>query len=143
MRNNSSLILALGAMLLGFTVTAADPPPGERIEYKQVDDRNLAIYVTKPVNWNASDMRPAVVFFHGGGWTGGAPGQFTEHSKYLATRGVVCFQVEYRLLDKSKSDPPVTCIEDAIAAMRWVRGKSKEFGIDPKRIASGGGSNGT
>ena len=82
------------------------------------------------------------VFFHGGGWVGGAPGQFTEHSKYFASRGLVCFQAQYRLLDKKNSDPPTICIQDARSAMRWVRSNAKEFGIDPDRIASAGGSAG-
>jgi acetyl esterase/lipase len=123
-------------------VAAAAPPVGEPHVYKQVGDRKLTLYVTKPDDWKASDKRPAIVFFHGGGWTGGAPGQFTEHSKYLASRGLVCVQVQYRLLDKGKSDPPVTCCRDAKSGMRWVRSRAKELGIDPNRIASGGGSAG-
>lgn len=120
----------------------AAPPIGKSYIYKKVDDRELKLYVTKPSDWKQTDSRPAIVFFHGGGWTGGSPGQFTEHSKYLVTRGMVCFQVQYRLLDKSKNDPPVRCCRDAKSAMRWVRSRAKEFGIDPDRIASGGGSAG-
>ncbi len=80
------------------------PPVGEAHVYKKVDDRELKLYVTKPADWKKGDSRPAIVFFHGGGWTGGSPGQFTEHSKYLVTRGMVCVQVQYRLLDKKKSE---------------------------------------
>lgn len=118
------------------------PPVGEAFVYKKVDDRGLKLYVTKPADWKASDKRPAIVFFHGGGWTGGSPGQFTEHSKYLASRGMVCIQVQYRLLDRKASKPPVTCCRDAKSAMRWVRSRAAEFGIDTNRIASGGGSAG-
>ncbi|MDP6717318.1 MAG: carboxylesterase family protein, partial [Pirellulaceae bacterium] len=75
-------------------------PDGDPHVYKNVGTRALTLYVTKPADWSATDTRPAIVFFHGGGWTGGAPGQFTEHSKYLATRGMVAIQVEYRLLDR-------------------------------------------
>lgn len=121
---------------------AAATPAGTRHTYKKTGDRELSIYVTKPADWKASDARPAIVFFHGGGWTGGAPGQFTEHSKYFATRGIVCFQVEYRLLDKKSQEPPTTCVQDAKSAMRWVRARAAEFGIDPDRIASAGGSAG-
>lgn len=120
----------------------AAPPEGKAFTYKKVDDRELKIYVTKPGNWKTGDTRPAIVFFHGGGWTGGAPGQFTEHSKYFASRGLVCFQVEYRLLNRSNSESPQKCIEDAKSAMRWVRSRSKTFGITPNQIASAGGSAG-
>lgn len=123
-------------------LATAAPPVGEAHIYKVVGDRKLTLYVTKPDDWKASDTRPAIVFFHGGGWTGGSPGQFTEHSKYFASRGMVCVQIQYRLLDGKKSEPPVTCCRDAKSAMRWVRSRAAELGIDRKRIASGGGSAG-
>lgn len=109
--------------------------------YKTVDSRELKLYVTSPEGHKAGDSTPAIVFFHGGGWTSGAPGQFTEHAKYLASRGMVCVQVQYRLLVDKKATPEV-CIADAKSAMRWVRSHATELGIDPKRIAAGGGSAG-
>jgi acetyl esterase/lipase len=120
----------------------AAKPPGEEHNYKTVGERMLMLYITRPEGWKASDARPAIVFFHGGGWVGGAPGQFNEHAKYLASRGMVAVQVEYRLLDKMKNDPPMMCINDARSAMRWVRSRSAELGIDSDRIASAGGSAG-
>ncbi len=132
------LILVL---LLSASASAATPV-GEKHIYKTVADRELKLFVTKPKDWKKTDRRPAIVFFHGGGWVGGAPGQFTEHSKYLASRGMVCVQVEYRLLDRKKNDPPTQCVRDAKSAMRWVRARADELGIDAARIASGGGSAG-
>ena len=117
-------------------------PVGEFHVYKTVGDRELTLYVTKPADWKVTDQRPAIVFYHGGGWVGGRPGQFTEHSKYLASRDMVAVQVEYRLLDRKTDDPPTTCVHDAKSAMRWVRSRAKELGIDPDRIASAGGSAG-
>jgi len=124
------------------SVLNAAPPPGEPHVYKQVGDRELHLYVTKPKDWQASDKRPAIVFYHGGGWVGGTPGQFTEHSKYLASRGMVAVQVEYRLLDRKSHAPPTICVQDAKSAMRWVRGRAGKLGIDPDRLASAGGSAG-
>jgi acetyl esterase/lipase len=125
-----------------WSTAEAAPPVGNKHIYKKVDDRELALYVTKPDGWKSTDTRPAIVFFHGGGWTGGSPGQFTEHSRYFASRGLVCVQVQYRLLDKKNSDPPEICVRDAKSGMRWVRSRASELGIDPDRIASGGGSAG-
>lgn len=136
------LIFAIGVALTSQAAAVGAPPVGEAHVYKKVASRSLKLYVTKPADWKPSDSRPAIVFFHGGGWTGGSPGQFTEHSKYLATRGMVCIQVQYRLLDKRGSEPPVTCCRDAKSAMRWLRSRASELGIDPNRIASGGGSAG-
>ena len=121
---------------------AAVPPVGEEHVYKTVGDRGLRLYVTKPEEWRDTDHRPAIVFFHGGGWVGGVPGQFTEHSRYLSTRGMVCVQVEYRLLERRGNAAPLTCIQDARSAMRWVRSRADELGIDPDRITSAGGSAG-
>ena len=140
---NPFFLLILTAVLLSPTPLAtAAKPEGKAHHYKQVGDRKLTVYVTKPSDWAKGQTRPAIVFYHGGGWVGGAPGQFTEHSKYFASRGIVCFQVEYRLLNRSNNEPPTKCIEDAKSAMRWIRSRSAQFGIDPKRIASAGGSAG-
>lgn len=133
----STLLLFLAA-----TSLTAAPPTGDPEVYKEVDGRSLKLYVTKPEGWKKTDHRPAIVFFHGGGWVGGSPGQFTEHAKYLAERGMVAVQVEYRLLDRKGNDPPTKCVEDALDAMRWVRSHAGQLGIDPNRIATAGGSAG-
>lgn len=116
-------------------------PLGEAQIYKVVAGRPLRAFVVKPNGWKASDERPAVVFFHGGGWVIGSPSQFNEQAKHFAARGVVCVTVEYRLI-KPKNELPAHPIQDAKSAMRWVRAQAKELGIDPKRIAGAGGSAG-
>lgn len=123
-------------------VPASLPAAPRSAVYKRVDDRSLQLTIVNPPDWKASDRRPALVFFHGGGWTGGTPKQFSRHSEYLATRGMICLQVEYRLLDKQSKDPPLVCVQDAKSAMRWVRSHAEELGIDPHRIGAGGGSAG-
>ena len=139
-------LLSAFLILLSFSISekqlkAADPV-GEAFVYKKADKKELRLYVTKPQKSPIKDSYPAIVFFHGGGWTGGAPGQFTEHSKYFASRGIVCFQVQYRLLNRASDESPRKCIEDAKSAMRWIRSRAKQFKIDPDRIASAGGSAG-
>lgn len=111
--------------------------------YRDVEDRSLSIFVTRPANQSESVKAPAIIFFHGGGWTGGKPGQFTDHARYFSKRGIVCFQVQYRLLPKKKNtQSPFNCIQDARAAIRWVREHADQFGIDSAKIASAGGSAG-
>ncbi len=128
-------------VLFSFLVLTARAEPVTRV-YKKVDQRELKITIVNPPDWKASDQRPAMVFFHGGGWVGGKPVQFTPHSEYLATRGLVCLQVEYRLIKQGDPGPPMICVHDAKSAMRWVRSHAGELGIDPKRIGAGGGSAG-
>ncbi len=123
---------------------AGQKPLGEPHVYKTVEGRNLKLYVMNPPDWKATDKRPAIVFFHGGGWElgKGAPTQFNYQGKYLTTRGMVCIQVEYRLVANNRKEVPVAACQDAKSSMRWVRSHAAELGIDPERIAAGGGSAG-
>jgi len=137
-------ILSVGLLLFGLgggAIAAADFA-SESIIYKQAGDRELKLLIEKPAGWKASDKRPAIVFFFGGGWVGGNPGQFQGQSEYFATRGMVGIRVEYRVIAKGDSGPPVVCCNDAKSAMRWVRAHATELGIDPQRIAASGGSAG-
>jgi acetyl esterase len=127
--------------VVGVPVQAAEPIAEARI-YKKIEGRELRLYIVKPADWKPSDTRPAIVFFHGGGWVGGEPSQFNEQSRYLAGRGMVCFQAEYRLLNKANLEPPLVCVRDAKSAVRWVRSHAKDLGVDRDRIAAGGGSAG-
>ncbi|MFK7852003.1 MAG: alpha/beta hydrolase [Akkermansiaceae bacterium] len=113
----------------------------ETIVYKEVDGQKLNIHLVKPDNWKKDDKRPAIIWFHGGGWVGGPVKQFEDHSKHFAKLGVVSAMVQYRLIKKVPG-PPVFPCRDAKSAMRWVRSNATNLGIDPKRIAAGGGSAG-
>jgi acetyl esterase len=117
-------------------------PGATRVEtYKSVDGVELKLWIFEPTGHKASDSRPAIVFYFGGGWNGGSPEQFVEHSKYLASRGMVAMTADYRV----RSRHGVTadkCVQDAFAALRWVRTNAKRLGVDPGRIAAGGGSAG-
>lgn len=134
--------LRLLLALLPAVACAAEAQLGTPHVYKRVGDRELKLFVVSPPDAKPSDHRPALVFFHGGGWTGGTPTQFNTQSAYLASRGLVCVQVQYRLLDKTDKAPPLDCVQDAKSAMRWVRSHAAELGIDPARIGAGGGSAG-
>ena len=110
--------------------------------YKEASGDKLWIYRFDPVDYKPeSDSRPAVVFFFGGGWNGGTVGQFEQHAKYLAARGMVTFVADYRVKQRQKTDPDA-CVADGKSAIRWVRKNAKRLGIDPQRIAAGGGSAG-
>jgi acetyl esterase len=114
----------------------------ETLIYKTVGDQSLKMLVDKPADWQAGDKRPAIVFFFGGGWVGGSVSQFQRHSAYLASRGMVGIRVDYRVIPKDDAGPPVMCVADAKSAMRYVHSHASELGVDPERIAAGGGSAG-
>lgn len=81
------------------------------------------------------------MFFFGGGWVGGSASHFYPQSQYLADRGMVAICAEYRIRSKHKTTP-FECVADGKSAMRWVRSHADELGIDPDRLAAGGGSAG-
>lgn len=110
--------------------------------YKQASGDDLWIYRFEPNDHDPnSDRRPAVVFFFGGGWNGGSVTQFEQHAKYLADRGMVAFVADYRVKSRQKTAPNA-CVADGKSAIRWVRSNAGRLGIDPDRIAAGGGSAG-
>lgn len=129
---------------LFFAALAIASPASEptTVTYKQIDGRELTLRVIKPADWQASDHRPALVWFHGGSWTGGAAGQFASQANHFATRGLVNLLVTYRLVSKDSTEPPLVCVQDAKSALRWVRTHAAALGIDPERIGAGGGSAG-
>lgn len=117
------------------------PPPTEKRVYKEVGGTKLDVWIWRPADWKSSDRRSAIVFYHGGGWRGGSPNAFARQSARLAERGMVALSVQYRLT----SQPGVTvadCVKDAKSAFRWVLAHASELGIDPAKVAAGGGSAG-
>ncbi|NQT40137.1 MAG: alpha/beta hydrolase fold domain-containing protein, partial [Planctomycetes bacterium] len=109
--------------------------------YKTVGDVKLNMYIFTPEGHKATDRRAAIVFFFGGGWQGGSPKQFHEHSKYLASRGMVAMAADYRVGSRH-GVKAVQCVADAKSAVRWIRTNAERLGVDPSRIAAGGGSAG-
>ena len=149
-RPKKPILRPLLATALVFLVSSAQaqrpgyPPemPGAREEvYRSVDGTDLHAWIFEPTGRSAGDARPAIVFFFGGGWNGGTPGQFRPHATYLAERGMVAIAVDYRVRSRQGTLANVA-VSDAKAAVRWARIHADRLGIDPDRIAAGGGSAG-
>lgn len=96
---------------------------------------------------------PAVVLVHGGGFENGSrrePVFWPELCRTLAAEGYACFSIDYRLMqddpDTEGADLKLrtvrAAVEDTSAALRWVVAHSVELGVDPHRLALGGGSAG-
>jgi acetyl esterase/lipase len=108
--------------------------------YRKVGDTELKVWIFEPAT-KATKPLPAIVFFFGGGWVGGSPTQFEPQSRHLASRGMIAIVADYRV--KTRQDAkPADCVADAKACVRWVRTNAARLGIDPQRIAVGGGSAG-
>ena len=120
--------------------------PDKLIVYKTTKDAKggevkLKLHVFEPAGHKADDRRAAIVFFFGGGWVGGSPGQFYPHCEYLASRGMLAMSAEYRVQGRHGTDP-FACVADGKSAVRYIRANAAKLGVDPKRIAAGGGSAG-
>src|SRR5581483_8649076 len=96
--------------------------------YKTASDTELKLYVFNPPDHKASDHRPGIVFFFGGGWQNGSPIQFHHQCRYLASRGMVAITADYRVASRQQVKP-VDCVRDAKSAIRWVRAHADELGI--------------
>ena len=111
------------------------------VQYKEASGAKLFLHVFNPEGHKTTDARPAIVFFFGGGWNGGTPKQFEPHCQYLARRGMVAITAEYRVKSRNKTSP-FECVADGKSAVRFVRANAAKLGVDPKRVAAGGGSAG-
>ena len=88
--------------------------------------------------------RPAVVFIHGGGFTGGDKAEYRSASVSadLCRAGYVVVSCNYVLGSKTKPGVWPQNIADCRNAVRWVRAHAKELGVNPDKLAVAGGSAG-
>jgi len=127
------------ALFLSCVLWANDP---DLQIYKEVDGHTLNLHIfTPPAHAQDKELKPAIIFFFGGGWVGGTPTQFYPQCQHLAKRGMVAISAEYRVKNRHQATP-FDCVEDGKSAIRWVRAHAEKLGVDPKRIAAGGGSAG-
>jgi acetyl esterase len=82
---------------------------------------------------------PGMVFLHGGGWRAGSRQQFWRQAIHLATLGIVGICSGYRFAPEFVFPAQ---LEDAQAAVRWLREQADELGVDAQRIGAAGGSAG-
>ncbi len=109
--------------------------------YKTIGGIDLSVKLFYPAGYKEGNQLPAAAFFFGGGWVSGSITQFEPHAEYLAGRGMIGVLVEYRVKSRHHTTP-FEAVSDAKSAIRYLRVNAKRLGIDPGRIAAGGGSAG-
>ncbi len=89
--------------------------------------------------------KPLILYIHGGGWIGGhtrhsgALANFPGVLAQLASEGFVVASLEYRL---SGEAPFPAQVQDARAAVRFLKANAEKYGIDATKIGVWGGSAG-
>jgi acetyl esterase/lipase len=123
-------------------IASAAVPDGVRVvrnqTYARFGSRCLQLDLYLPARLPGRSA-PVVVLVHGGGWNAGYRSEFVPMALRLAQRDYAAATISYRLTGEALYP---AAVNDARAAVRWVRGHATRYGLDPQRIALAGGSAG-
>ena len=98
----------------------------------------LRRYVPHPHTW--AEPQPALVYFHGGGFTIGSLDTHDRVCRALAAAsGVTVFSVDYRLAPEHRFP---AAVDDAFDTLAWIRNEAAGLAVDTTRLAVGGDSAG-
>ena len=132
-------IEARQAAIDGLAPWKGEPEPVANVENRVIAGPQgpLPVRIYTP---DAPGPRPALVYFHGGGWVVCDLDTHDVVCRAIARRsGAVVISVGYRLAPEHKYPAAVI---DCYAATCWVAENASHLGVDPRRIAVGGDSAG-
>ena len=104
------------------------------------DGATIRARLYQPVEPSWAEPAPALVYYHGGGFTVGSVDTHDALCRMFARDGkCTVLSVDYRLAPEYKFP---TAVEDAFDALTWLHTHAAEYGIDAARLAVGGDSAG-
>lgn len=110
------------------------------LDYVGDGNKRQMLDLVVPKERDAEGKLPLVVFIHGGGWRNGSKdGGIRRLAPLVASGDFAGATINYRLTGEATWPAQ---IHDCKAAIRFLRGNAKTFGIDPKKIAVMGSSAG-
>jgi acetyl esterase len=155
----SALLLATGALQAGLGMAAENagvcggPQTAALIQaqpeslegatsfiYRRVDGAVLRAHVFKG-NQAGTARTPAMIFFYGGGWMWGNVTDGLPIARHFSARGIPVVLVDYRVYCRQGVDV-LEEMDDAKAAVAWVRRNAGRLGVDPERLIVSGSSAG-
>ncbi len=116
----------------------------ENLSYGTHHKQKLDVWLPK----NATAKTPAVIYFHGGGWTGGGIVDriIAAQIPTLLSRRVAVVCADYRFIQDARDAnifPPVSApLADAVSAINFVKSNASKWNIDASKIGLAGGSAG-
>ncbi|KAK0669181.1 Alpha/Beta hydrolase protein [Cercophora samala] len=105
------------------------------LPYKSADGTELKLHRFDPPASSSipSAGNPCVLYLHGGGFVSGSVTSFRKDIiRYAVETGLTFYAPAYRLSPEAPFPKP---LEDAYAALEFLRDSAQEQRIDPKRIA--------
>jgi acetyl esterase/lipase len=126
-----------------FDPDAPTPELADDAVYRDVQGARLWATIYRPslAEGDPRAPRPAVIFFAGGGFRAQNRRQFLRYCLALAERGYVAVTADYRTHDDNGATV-ADAVDDARAAVAWLREHANEYNVDPDRIVAAGGSAG-
>jgi len=110
------------------------------LPYADTDNPRQTIDLFLPKGRKKDASLPMIVYIHGGGWKNGSKESVTgKLAPYLKTGSFAVAAINYRLSGESIWPSQ---IHDCKAAIRWLKGNAKKYGIDANRLAVWGNSAG-
>jgi acetyl esterase/lipase len=146
-----TFIILISCLSLVFTIgcapkkTIPGPDPAKLgtiekdITYCTIDGVAINMDIYYPLSTHAAV--PAVIWVHGGSWARGDKNTATYSglTTELVNRGYLVAAVNYRL---APAYTALVQIEDIKCAIRYLRAKASDYGIDPENIGAIGESSG-
>jgi len=110
----------------------------ERVRFGSVRGRALQLDLVRP---STPGPHPTVLLVHGGAWRRGHRQHMTSTMHAFAAQGYAAASVDYRLADGLRSVFPGP-VSDLRCAVRTLRERAPELGLDARRFAAVGFSAG-
>jgi acetyl esterase len=119
---------------------ALSAAPAEVAHVEDLDADGLRMRHYRPLGAQPAEVLPALVFFHGGGFTIGDLDTHDVPCRELANLArCAVLSVDYRLAPEHRFP---AAVEDAVAATQWVQANAAALAVDAARVAVGGDSAG-
>lgn len=95
--------------------------------YKAIAEGDfLTLHIFEDSTLKTASIKPAIVFFFGGGWSYGTPLQFYRECSYYASKGYVAIAVDYRI-NFLHHTTPFHSFDDAKDAIRWIKNMHRNY----------------